>query len=465
MSAAEDFLDLRSKDEILGDLGPLSRTLRELEAPDGEAIAKLIDQLALNKKIDPEVVRRLRSLAQVTEDGGLEGSILELTLRRAGWFDVERREISRLRSEKLSSLDAELAQKRASAEAEAALALRASEEVAEQLKLRLNEVSEEISNFESRTTDAQAIAAAAMLDLDSFRRSVAEIVRQDMETNGLNLGAQRHGTPSVSWPVGRNLKTQQEMQDALREAAATKGLSFEDLSRTFCATKAGFVALVNDKIARGVAEAISATIGAIHIEVHCDPSLLSINDLLANKQLNEAMEALSASRNRFIVLELVNLLAAPSTFWIEAIGGRRRSTRTLPENVLVIASPGSTSHPNYLVSNQISSIIQTVDDAAHQVPIDLPVETCVLEYDPLTEESVNAARMAFLKKSPADVPPEMNAGLVRFRAVADQSLGLDEAEVEKMVNEIVACHSSVLSGERELPATIAAVLGKKLSDV
>ena len=228
-----------------------------------------------------------------------------------------------------------------------------------------------------------------------------------------------------------------------------------------CAAGSGFVALLGDEVSKAFAEIVARTTGALHVVVHCDPGLLSLADLLARAGLPDLLDASPEGRARYLVLELVNLLAAPSTYWIEGLGGPRRAMEMVPENVLVLASPGSARDPNPISLAQLRALVPTASNAIRSVPVDLPIPDRVLDYAAPRDEVVKRATAALLEAPLEGVAADTTPCLIRHRAFANQVLGVDDATATDMAADVARHLSSIGGRGAELPHVVAAIVGKE----
>ncbi len=435
--------------------------MRELEAPNAEALAIALERLlSEHSDLDTRLVRRLRSLAHATAEEGLTGRLLERTLERGGWNEVETREVERHRSEQLVLLDKEIAARRSEAEKVDKERHDAVRKAMGELEARLETARAGVKDQEERAAAATRTVATTLSELKELRRSIVAEVREDLRKSEGVASSREISSSTFAppiWPEGSVIHSAMATDQAFAKAARTKGVDEAIVRKAFCTAAAGLVALMDDDLLPIVSEIVASTVGAARITIHCDPGLLAMPDVLERSGVLDLLSS-SEGQSRYVVLELVNLLAAPSSYWIEGFGGPWRRTAPVAENVLVLASPGATPDPNPVAPRQARALVPIGEGGSGH---DLPIHRHILPYKIIDATALDAALREYLESPPQGVPPPFMVCLVRYRAVARQILGLNQRMVNDMVGNVARHFQAVADTDAVEFNAVAAMLGRK----
>ena len=326
-----DYLDRRAPETLEADLKVLAGELIALETSDKNA-AEALRHLFKNS-VDPRLVARLRAAANQSNGRGLTGRLLEWTLERAGWAEVERRSIDNAEKQLadrleergrtiLARIDARLGMlpvERTIAEGEEVETSTAA--TLEEMEDRLLGLAEGIE--ESLVAKFADFAASR----DASRRKVLKELREEIEglrslPERVELPEAASGSPETDDapdpdPEAELLHEPAARYDALRDAAVRGGLAPEPLAMIAALCRSGYLPILSSGCAADVAFTLASAAGGGRLfRIDCDPTLVTIADV--EERLHVARFHDARDDGQVVVL-LHHLNLSPTVYWFDAL--------------------------------------------------------------------------------------------------------------------------------------------------
>lgn len=349
--------DLRTDEEILSSAEKwLARIQSALSAANGRApSADLVEALRtyVASSISQEEKEDIEAVLRVLSDRKSLIEILpQIFERDAGWRtrlqEFEQSEHERLQAEvrgrlsKETSLLAEL--RKDVLDAEERVATLAHREV-----LLRNETDRHEARLKERIADAaRAVAITALETTQQLREELSQ-VRAELEridkTHSVEASDQVSNTVLAAEPTlalaELSIASETDRSRVLSELASSTGLRLADLLAVICHSVDDVPVLVGNGaagIAADIALAIGGEAGAV---VFCDPTQVSLSDLLQNETagLGKALDVAKANPNVLVPVAICNITNGPCEYWLPHIVEMRRIGR-LPSNLALIASAG-----------------------------------------------------------------------------------------------------------------------------
>ncbi len=310
-------------DELRGLLQKYAKeTIQDREINDLSATLKILEKRPIFIDMLPEILARDKGWAKKIKavvDARVQTIVNEFEARFTNEAAEKRKTIL--------ELDAVLTERRS------ALALIAERErayrdsIADVERTISAKVTEELS---ARSANA-VTSTATMEDLLELKAEIERLSRPREEVH----------EPVATNPSAFPTTSKNERLDQMRNLAKTPSMSASKLalavSLASCGVLPVFVGSMSDRFAIRLGSCISGSFGAV---VFCDPTLVSIGDILSRSNGNSASSAVDFARahpDAMVAVILCGLTRAPCEFWLPAIFDGWR-VGLLPENLRFFAT-------------------------------------------------------------------------------------------------------------------------------
>lgn len=458
-----DVLDVRDEAEILADMAPLAAALSAIPSVDPDVLASAVQTLETScRQVDPFVVARLRAAARVTHDRGLSGRLLDITLDRAGWHEVQVREVARRVEAHLAKAEAEAAALVSAAEEHIEEKRRDMERQLEEVVSRVTEADETIRRLdERRSVLSQAIVAAELEGQRTVSRLIGEALDDDGPFSRALVArivdrlrteiAPSDKAPEPNCSCEALLEQQPavcdpDLGDAVGAAADFYGVSATATRQAAAACLAGILPVVVGTAAGDLPQAIAhALAGGSLYRIDCDPSLLHVDDLKRRSDLVACRDRALATPHLLHVLHLAAVDLAPTTYWIDRLTAGRDAS-VVPPNVLILTTASGGDDRNALREDQLLGtllVVAEAQDAMRSLWKDRPR---VIAAAPIMEELKDLRDdLLELSEWTERIPSSRRwwEALARLRRVGRVLLGLSNKEVDAMIEATLSWWSGV----------------------
>ncbi|MGW9232831.1 hypothetical protein ACWGPT_18390 [Pseudorhizobium sp. NPDC055634] len=322
-----------------------------ISAPPSEILRMLVDsKVSSDEKADLEAVAAI--LSEREDLLAILPSIME---RHATFREMmatfEEREKTRLSAEidekvRIQSEDglsrlAELRRQIAEAEAKIetfthreALLRSETERHEEELRRRIDKAALSIRD------DADLAARQLREEVARLREEVSQVAAKEDAPR-----EEAHDIPASAAetaPSAPPLASPEQRQAALREMAVATGLSSSQVAAVIASSTETVPVILGDDGAAAAVDIVTALAGERAAVVFCDPTRVSLSDLLLdeNSGLQAAID--SARRNPEVIAAaaLCGITNGPCEYWLPQIVEMRRAGR-LPRNLAIVASAGT----------------------------------------------------------------------------------------------------------------------------
>ncbi|MCR9216922.1 MAG: hypothetical protein NXI14_06940 [bacterium] len=451
-----DYLDFRDPEIVDADLPLLAGELLGLEANGMDASEAL--RRLLHEDVDPRLVARLRAAAAVAERRGLAGRLLEWTLDRAGWPDIERRVLQEAETRLLERLEERSDEILSRIEAAQALLpsvdlprvddqfdqptqkkVGIDGDVEDRLIGLAEEIEESlIAKFKDFAMSRDASRGAA---LEGLARQVDEL-RQEIESSIDEVPPYGRDKPfPIPGVIGRASRVQHpdDRCSVIHEAGAEIGLDANAVALLVVLSATGYLPVLPSSVAGDVGGLLAGVAGGGHLfRLDCDPTLVTFGD--AESRL-KATGILDVHDEGCAVLLLRNINLSPAVYWLDAFS---ETMRERARHVIAFGSVADHPFRHGLTRDQLGRVAPINIAGGDRVamaathPRRFPAAAMLVTGD--------------AKADPADVPLVADpAHLRKLTEIAIQSkaifgVGIAQAEAQVHVDRLVAWWTAVSTG-------------------
>ena len=351
-------VDLRSDEEIRQSVEQwLARSKSAIKlSPDTEALQplellRLLEDLAVSEDEKADLASVARQLAKRSEFADILREVL-------GRDPALRERLTAFESEEKARLQSELEERiRRETEAESArlAALRIEVSDAETKLLTLsqretllrNETEKHEETLRNRIASAaEAIMSASSRETATIRDEVA-LLRDDVNQLAAVAAVSpasaktEQGGEMISAPSKPAIASDDQMKKTFRDLAASTGLRIPDVAAVVATFTEVIPVLLGPGSASSAIDIATAFAGDDAAVVFCDPTKISLADLLHDEQsgLTTTIEKARQWPDMLFVAALCSITSSPCEYWLPQMIEMRRVGR-LPQNLALIASAG-----------------------------------------------------------------------------------------------------------------------------
>ncbi len=171
------------------------------------------------------------------------------------------------------------------------------------------------------------------------------------------------------------IKDVEDRISALTKAARAMALSKDTVASTLAFAATGHLPLLTGSLSDRVAECIAWCLAGGRLQrLDCDPTLISLDDVLDRKVLRDLLRRVGTSEGAVHVLHLSGVDQAPSRYWLSGLL-HRLATSTDVDRILVTASLRGGEGRNAMTPIDLRRCVPVVASASSRPPLPLECAT------------------------------------------------------------------------------------------
>lgn len=382
VSAPFDYLDMRSTEAVVADMPILATELMSLESAGRDAGEAIRRALETGRDFDPRLAARLRSAATVAEDSGLAGRLLDWTLERAGWKEIERRTVRKAETRLLDQVERRAGESLAEIEAAHEALVRTLSKVEEYSANREPEpMSEMLAEIEARLSSLasgmaemiEARLAEVELSRDASREALLADLRREWEaTADTSRGAAAERPLDGRGLVGeaKTIEDPADRATALNEAATAGNLDIPPMFAIATLSLSGYLPIVSSRVGPNFGAVLATVAGGGHLfRIDCDPTLVTPDDVRGRLKRTGVLEI---EDDACAALLVSNLNLSPAVYWLDAFLGEVVEARR--GRLIVLATAADHPFRHGLARHQLERVVPLEAGIADGPSSDRPVE-------------------------------------------------------------------------------------------